>query len=461
MQPCHAVRAFVPCWLTLPVLIGLGGCAESTRVPADTPPAAAAEATARPPEEQRMSPPAVVLPLDRPLDEGGLVAAVLARNPSLAAMQASHRAAQARATEQSARPDPVLSVDLAPLSLDEALPGLQVTLTQPLPWPVTQRSRGDAALAAADAAGDDLTSTRLNLVAETRYAFADYWLASGALAANQREQAILAQLSAAALSAYGAGAGERTAVLEAEALANELDHHAVLLGSARSIAIARLNLLVHRPSDAPLPPPPAVLDEVEEVPEVEPLARLALAQRPDLAAATARRQQAIAMQGLARAQSLPEVSLSVGYDSMWSDPDMRVTVGVGLPLPVNSDLHAGARDVALAELQRADAEVLAATDRIQFDVREAHERLVEGWHIVHLLRERMVPTSEAIVAAAQSALASGGHGYSALLSARKELIEMRWQEQQAIADVHHRLADLERVVGGQLPLNHLPTTESP
>jgi len=444
---------------TSTILLFLSGCGELRSPSDENVPEGHASAVAQP--VLPLISQAPLLPLDRPLEEGEMIAAVLARNPTLVAMQASWSAAQSRYPQESAFPEPMLSYELAPLSLRESTPGMDVTLTQPIPWSQKLHGRGDAARADADVAGADLVSSRLQLISEAKFAFADYWLATGEIAVNQHEHDIVSQINAATLSSYGSGQGGRAAALQAQAMLNELDHHAILLEHARNITVARINLLVHRPSETAVPPPPRALPDPVSVPDIPELARLASERRPDLAAAAARRRRAVAVNGVVRAQDLPDISVSVGYNSMWTDTDMRFTLGVNVPLPVNRDLHAAARDEAQAEIQRADAELAAIGDRVQYEVREANERVQESWHIVHLLRERMVPTAQAMVSTTEAGIASGGRDYAALLTAQNELVDMQWQEQQALTDFHHHLADLERIVGGPLPQTPASLKEQP
>jgi cobalt-zinc-cadmium efflux system outer membrane protein len=414
----------------------------------EAPPAVGARAAAPPPPETIESPPP--LPLDRPLAEGELVSAVLARNPSLAAMRATWLAARARPAQMAAMPEPTLGFALAPLSLRASDPGQELRITQPIPWTQRLRQRGDEARADAEAAGDDLVTLRLQLIAESKQAVAAYWQAAGASVSNRAERDLIAQGVRELTAAYGAGAGSRVEVLRAEMGLNEIDHHAILLVHDRAIAVARLNLLLHRSSDDALPPPPATLSVPAELPAPEQLTQIALERRPDLAAAAARRRAAEALAAAVGLQDLPDLSVSAGYSTMWSDPAMRLTVGVDVALPLNRDRRAAERAEARAGIERARAEQEALVDRVRFEVREGYEHAYEYWHILHLSRERMVPSADQLADAAAAAVASGGRDYAGLLDARREQVTARWDEQVAIAELHARLAELERLVGGGL-----------
>jgi outer membrane protein TolC len=102
---------------------------------------------------------------------------VLARNPTLAEMEAAVRAARARAEQSTALEDPMASATVAPLSLGGGAPfGYEVRASQRIPYPGKLRLRGEAARQEADAAAAELEATRLELAIEAVERFADYYL---------------------------------------------------------------------------------------------------------------------------------------------------------------------------------------------------------------------------------------------------------------------------------------------
>ncbi|HET9990540.1 MAG TPA: TolC family protein, partial [Kofleriaceae bacterium] len=121
------------------------------------------------------------------LDRGVLVRAVLARNPSVAAMRQAWHAALADVRRAGTLDDPMVTYEVAPLSIagTSAPFGQRVQVSQKLPWPGKRALDGDAAVAEAEVAHDDLHATTLELAALASNLYDDYVLVGQELALNE------------------------------------------------------------------------------------------------------------------------------------------------------------------------------------------------------------------------------------------------------------------------------------
>ena len=91
-----------------------------------------------------------------------------------------------------------------------------------------------------------------------------------------------------AKSKYEVNQATEQDVLQANVeLADLESRHAELLRDRR-VAAARINTLLHREADYPLPPPPTQVETADGLPGVETLRQTALQCRPDLASLLAR-----------------------------------------------------------------------------------------------------------------------------------------------------------------------------
>src|SRR5262249_52824476 len=92
-----------------------------------------------------------------------LVQAVLARNPSLAQMNAAWQAASARYPQVTSLDDPMFGATVAPVSFgsNAVESGYRVEISQKLPYFGKRELRGQNALAEASAAGHDVDDMRL------------------------------------------------------------------------------------------------------------------------------------------------------------------------------------------------------------------------------------------------------------------------------------------------------------
>ena len=91
-----------------------------------------------------------------------LVEEVLARNPSLAQMVAAREAASARYPQAISLPDPMFGTMVAPASIgsNNVEFGYRLEVSQKYPFPGKRALRGQAALAEASAAGEDVEDMR-------------------------------------------------------------------------------------------------------------------------------------------------------------------------------------------------------------------------------------------------------------------------------------------------------------
>jgi outer membrane protein TolC len=256
--------------LSIPIL-AIAGCAGASTAGAHTPDAMVAQLRAlereRHPASTAEGEPADRKPADKlelgggALDRAALVTAVLARNPELDAAREAWRAATASYAPAVAIADPRLTYEVAPLSISgDVAFGERVELAQRLPYPGKRALAGDAAVAGAEAARADYRLLRLQLAEATVSAFDDYYVAARALEVNEHHRAMLERIHSSATAQYAVGRAAQQDLLEAESEIIALDRERLMLDAQHTAAIARINRLLHRLPDAPLPPPPSTLE---------------------------------------------------------------------------------------------------------------------------------------------------------------------------------------------------------
>src|SRR6185369_7882481 len=139
----------------------------------------------------------------------------------------------------------------------------------------------------------------------------------------------------AAQSKYEANQVSQQDVLQAEVELAKLAQARINLDQMRRVTAARINTLLHRLPDHPLPAPPQHLTVDEELPGVEELRQRAVEQRPDLAATAARiaaEQNSVA---LACKEFYPDFEFMGRYDAFWTDHEQRPQVGMNVNVPLN------------------------------------------------------------------------------------------------------------------------------
>jgi outer membrane protein TolC len=366
------------------------------------------------------------------LERAPLVREVLRRNPGLEAARSAWRAALARYPQEIALDDPRLETAIGPRSFgsDEVDPAFRVGLSQALPFPGKRGLRGEVALAEAEAAS---------------LLFDDYYLAARAAELNARHRELVEEFSSAALARYEAGSATQQDALLAEAELVDLLHAEVLFATSQRQAAERINTLLHRPPELPLPPPPASLEiPAENELDVAALTERALAQRPELRALRARvaaREQSLA---LARREYFPDFTLSGQYDRFWQEEPLQPMVGLAVNVPLALGRRRGALEQAQAELARARAEAQRAEDAVRLAVARGVDRLREAHHLIELARERMLPVARDRIAASRAAFESGRGSLLELVDAERRLRSTELQYEEALTTLWRRHAELDR-----------------
>jgi outer membrane protein TolC len=93
---------------------------------------------------------------------------------------------------------------------------------------------------------------------------------------------------------------------------------------------------------------------------------------------------------------------------------------------------------------------------VGYEVQAAYEQVLEASRAVAIYVDKLLPVAQQNLDVARSNYDVGKSTFLNLLVAQQQLLSQREQYQQALAAYHSRLAELERVVGGPLPMNRAP-----
>lgn len=380
-----------------------------------------------------------------------LAAEVEARNPSLEAMFSAWQAAAQLYPQRIALEDPILMGMIAPQSaaseLTETAYALQ--LNQKLPWLGKRRLRGAAAAAEADAAFQEAQDTRLQIRLAADQAFFDYYLARQLVDLNRDNLTLMRQFRESALVKYRTNLLAQQDVLQADLELADLERRQLELTRMLRVAIARINTLLRRWPDAPLPPPenvatPAPPDDASL------LWQTALQQRPDLAALAWRVQSAEAELELAYKQYYPDLDAFGRYDTFWQPAStqgpLRAQLGVAVNLPVYCRKLQAAVCEAQFRLSQRRAEFDQKTLEIQYEVVAAAEQVEESRQAAKLYAERLIPAAEQNVAAARANYEVNKLSFIELAQSQRQRVAIYERQAEALVAYHRRLAELQRAV---------------
>ncbi len=385
------------------------------------------------------------------LERREFVRMVLERNPSIDAARQGWRAAVARVRQSGVVDDPMVNLELAPLSFSSSSGrvGYTAAVSQRLPWPGKLGFDQAVAKAEADAARSDFESTRRELALAAALLYDAYFASTRSLEVNAHHVALLRDLKAAALAQLETGRGSVQDPLQAEAELTHMEHDALILASERDVTVAQMNEFLHRDPSLPLPPPTQEL-ELPKAPDANDGERLggrAASARPEIESVRHHAEAEEARAARAERESYPDITVSTSYNSMWDMPEHRWMVGVGLNVPLQLGRRRGAVEEAQAARARFDAEAARMTDKARTEVVVALKRLEEAHHVVRLFEERLLPVARDQVDAARAGFVASRNDFAAVISAEKNLRSVELEFQLARANFDRRDAELERALG--------------
>lgn len=389
-------------------------------------------------------------------DLEALIAHAREHNPALGASRLDAAAARERVTSAIGLPDPRFEIELMdvtnamnpgrPASL---LPGevgtTTLRVTQMLPYPGKRALRGEVAQALADGAEADAVQTRLDIEAAIRKAFISYFRAVDQARILEQTLVLNEGLEVLVLSRYALGLASQQEVLQVQGELTLLRVEAVELTRRRATAKASLNALLPRAPDAPLAepaalpplPPPAVLASLVEQ---------ASLYAPALSRSRAELLAAERNGALTYRERYPDFGVSIannrprGGRESWD-----VMFELNIPLQQGSR-RAREREAGYARAA-AEARRDAAEHQLAGSLGETHAALEARRAQVSLIRDTLLPQTEAGLASARAGYETGSVDFSAVLVAQQRVLNTRLALLDAEVEAALGATALEQLLG--------------
>jgi outer membrane protein TolC len=375
---------------------------------------------------------------------------VIKANPGLASLHAAAEAAAYRIDPAGSLDDPRLSYGTAPLTsgsdtgLDQ-----KIDFSQKIPWPGTLAARESVARHEAVAADRDVDALKLRIIAQTKSAYAEWRFVDEALAIHHATHDLLNDLIATAETRYAVGKALKQDVLQAEVERTNLDNHKLRLIQLQTTIQARINALLNREPDTPLPKAAPI--KLLPIPApFETLRELALAQHPDLARLDAKILAANSQITLAKKAFFPDFQVGVGYNSLWNDTDKRFVIGASINIPLNRSKRKSELSRARAEERRVELSLVERRANLLADLAQARAEVMEAHESVELYDEKLVPLAKEYLEAAVADYQSGTGAFLNVIIAEQRKLNTMLALARARADYVRRLAELERWTGSSL-----------
>ena len=177
------------------------------------------------------------------------------------------------------------------------------------------------------------------------------------------------------------------------------------------------------------------------------LQKQALQARPELKAFAAKIEAAQSQSELALKNNYPDVSLKAGYNSLWENSNKHFTIGIGVNLPLFRGKYRAAENEAQALIKQVEWQRVDFIAKLREEIQIRYDRTKESLHVLNLHKNKLLPLARKMLDASKLDYQSGKGDFLSVVSSEKNYIQTQLQTEQALADTHRRLAELERASG--------------
>jgi outer membrane protein, heavy metal efflux system len=375
------------------------------------------------------------------------LARTLRDNPELQVFSPAKRVAEAERLQADLRPNPVLGLEhenfgSAGQARDEQATTL--TLSQVIELGGKRDLRSGAADAAINSVNADYDIARLDALAEASRRFIDLVQSQAQIALADRAVALAQSVAQAVEKRIRAGAASSA---ERNRAAVELLKAEIDAASDRAEADSKrisLAAMWGRPSADFA----TVQGELRDLPTLGALAPLLdeLQQSPAFARFAAERRLREAEMKLARAQAVPDLTVSFGVRRFSAANDYGLVASLNMPLPLanrnQGEVAASAARIAVNETEREAAHL-----RIRAVLYGLYQQAVQTRHRATALDGRAVPEAEQALVLTQRGFANGRFSFLELADAQRQVLQLRSAAIDAFADAHRLDAEIERLTG--------------
>jgi outer membrane protein TolC len=390
-----------------------------------------------------------------PVSLEDLVREALQKNPAIQSALHSVEAQRRRVPQAKTLPDPMVGIgwagNITPFSVQSGDPSSYraVTASQQLFYPGKLKLRGEIASKEADAGSSDMEAVRRRVTADVKTAYFEYWFYDKALQTTLKDKDLLSKLSQIAEARYRVGKGIQQDVLRSQVEISLLSQRLTVLQQQRNTSQARLNTLLARSPEAPLPP----ADNIERSPlnySLDDLYRLARQNDPGLhreEQVIERNQLAV---NLAQKDYYPDLSVGFMYQQRPMLPDMYgMTFTINIPIFYKSKQR---EEVKQATEERLSAESSRDNrkNELNFELKQQYLAAKASDELLRLFSQGVVPQSSLALESSMSAYQVGTVDFLSVLGNFSTVLNYEIDYYRELANYQSSLARIESMVGVDL-----------
>ncbi len=393
-----------------------------------------------------------------------LVMQLMTNNPDLKSYQEKLQAAQAAIPQAGALPDPVLSLGLMNVPVDnfvfnqQPMSGKQLSLMQMIPFPGKLGLQQKIAVDDAEIERGHYAARRNSLIYELKSTYYELFYIHKSIQTNQTNTEVLKQLLRIAETRYRLGKGIQQDILKTQVSISNLMDVLLNLRQKKRALEAHLNFLLNR-SPKTFPGNPAEIEPGNFQYTLEELRSLAEENNPELLI----RQTAITQNerrvSLSKKGYLPDLSLQVSYtqreeleNGMPGVDFLSGMVNVTLPVYFWKKQKKQVEENRLMKMS-AGSQYESTLRRIVQDLEISLEELRKNEKRMILFESGILPQARQALQSSLSAYQVDKVDFLSVLDNQMNLYEYELEFYRALTDFYIDIARLEEISGSELKVN--------
>ncbi len=417
-------------------------------------------------------------PCDATQEAGSTLSAyvelALRRNPAIKAAEETARAAAERVPQVTSLPDPMVGTRtfVEPVRTAEGDNYFNLDVSQKLPVPGKLDTAGRVAVEETRMALDRVRDTRLRVIADVKRTYFRLYVQDRSIEILGDNQELLAGLIDVARAQVAAGRRSQDDVLRAQVELSELESELIRLRQGRSVAAARLNQLLDRPTTTLVPSPEDYGIRDAEV-STDALIDEAAESNPALSRLRHQIERERKAVKLARLARWPD--FTIGFTWMQMDPrgafepprnpqtgrrpvvsqlsedgsdNWAVTFGFNVPIWFDR-IEAGIEE-ARRRLAASEQEYASAKNEVSFRISDALERVHAQAELARLFRDTIIPQAEQTYRVSQGSYSAGTIDFLDVIDNWRKWLTFNVQYHRSLGELERSVADLEQAIGVSL-----------
>jgi cobalt-zinc-cadmium efflux system outer membrane protein len=387
------------------------------------------------------------------------IAFALAQNPQVQAKRKLVDAAAMRVPQAASLADPTIEAMGFPFfpNVPQTASGratVGLTVSQPVPWFGTLRTRAEAAEAEANMARAELAAAELEVVEQVKRVYYELYFVQKSLTITEQSRKLAVQFSELAADRLRANLVPQQDLLRAQLEVSNIDAELVRMRQELQSGQAELAQLLHVSPDTPV----LALGDLpsEQIPQdLERLYAQAIVMRPELHAQLAAIERDRYSVDLARLKYYPDFAMSFSWEEMSKHKALAPTAdgldNLGVGVMANVPIYRGRLNASVRE---AEAKAVASArqydalrDRTQREVKNLFVQARSQQELLRLFGQEIIPKAEQTLKVSLPAYEAGRISILQWIDNWQQLLKYRLAQQRVEAQLRQTLASLERVVG--------------